>query len=76
MIHGLTLQIDAQTERLLRERAQQDGLSVEEEAQRILDRGLRPHGETFWRKVDLVRESLAGLSFPDSSALIREDRAR
>jgi plasmid stability protein len=76
MSRGLELQIDDRTERLLRERAQQDGVTLEEEARRLLDRALRSDWESFWERVDRVQQSLAGRSFPDSADLIREDRER
>ena len=76
MPHGFTLQIDDRMEQLLRERAEQEGISPEEEARRLLDRALRPDWELFWKKVDRVQQSLAGRSFPDSAELIREDRER
>jgi len=76
MSRGLALQIDDRTERLLRERARQDGITIEEEARRLLDGALRPDWESFWDRVDRVQRSLAGQSFPDSADLIREDRER
>ena len=76
MAHGLTLQIDDQTERLLRERAEQEGVSLEEEAGKLLRFALRSEGEAFWGTVDRIRQKLAGRSFPDSADLIREDRDR
>ncbi len=76
MAHGLVLQIDDQTENLLRQRAQQEGVSLEEEAGKLLRFALRSEGEAFWGTVDRVRKTLAGRSFPDSSELIREDRDR
>jgi len=42
MVHGLMLQIDDQTERLLRERAEQEGVSLEEEAGKLLRFALQP----------------------------------
>lgn len=76
MSHGLTLQIDDQTERLLRERARQDGISMEEEARRLLGRALQLSWDSFWEKAEQVQKRLAGRSFPDSSDMIREDRDR
>ena len=76
MPHGLRLQIDDQTEKLLRERARRDGVTIEEEARRLLDRALQPDWGSFWEKAERVQQSLAGRSFPNSSDLIREDRER
>ncbi len=76
MPHGLTLQIDDRTEHLLRQRAHQEGVTLEEEARRLLDRALRFGWESFWERADRVQQSLAGRSFPDSAELIREDRER
>lgn len=76
MAQGLKLQIDDQTERLLRERAEQEGVSVEEEAGKLLKWALRSEGDAFWSRVDRIRHKLAGRSFPDSAELIREDRER
>ena len=76
MAQGLMLQIDDQTERLLRERARQDGVTIEEEARRLLGRALQSGWDSFWEKAEKVQQSLAGRSFPDSSNLIREDRER
>ncbi|HYH47495.1 MAG TPA: hypothetical protein VEG34_17575 [Thermoanaerobaculia bacterium] len=75
MASALTLQLDDQTARRLRERANQEGLSVEDEARRLLDRALRGW-EPFWEKADRIRESLAGRALTDSADLIREDRGR
>jgi plasmid stability protein len=76
MAQGLTLQIDDRTERLLRARARQDGVTMEEEARKLLDRALRSDWDSFWERVDRVQQSLNGQSFPDSADLIREDRDR
>jgi hypothetical protein len=76
MSHGLMLQIDDQTERLLRERARRDGVTIEEEARRLLGRALQSGWDSFWEKAEKVQQSLAGRSFPDSADLIREDRER
>ena len=76
MAHGLTLQIDDRTEQLLRARAHQDGVTIEEEARKLLDRALRSDWESFWERVDRVQQSLTGQAFPDSAELIREDRDR
>jgi hypothetical protein len=76
MSHGLQFQIDDRTERLLRERARQDGITPEEEARKLLDGALRPDWSSFWDRVDQVQRSLAGQTFPDSADLIREDRER
>ncbi|MFL6194149.1 MAG: FitA-like ribbon-helix-helix domain-containing protein [Thermoanaerobaculia bacterium] len=69
------VQIDEVTERLLRARAHQDGVTMEEEARKLLDRALRSDWDSFWERVDRVQQSLTGQSFPDSAELIREDRA-
>jgi len=76
MSHGLILKIDDRTERLLRARARQDGVSLEEEAHKLLDRALGSDRDSFWERVDRVQQSLAGQSFPNSAELIREDRDR
>ena len=56
MAHGLTLQIDDRTEQLLRARAHQDGVTIEEEARKLLDRALRSDWESFWERVDRVQQ--------------------
>jgi hypothetical protein len=76
MPHGLTLQIDERTEQLLRQRAQREGVTLEEEARRLLDRALQSGWESFWVRAERIQKSLAGRSFPDSAELIREDRNR
>ena len=76
MSHGLMLQIDDQTERLLRERARRDGVTIEEEARRLLGRALQSGWEAFWERAEKIQQNLAGRSFPDSADLIREDRER
>ena len=76
MAQALMLQMDDQTEQLLRERAEQEGVSLEEEARKLLRFALRSEGEAFWGTVDRIRQKLAGRSFPDSADLIREDRDR
>jgi plasmid stability protein len=73
---GLILKIDDRTEQLLRKRAHQDGVSVEEEARKLLDSALGSDRDSFWARVDRIQQSLAGQSFPDSAELIREDRDR
>jgi hypothetical protein len=73
---GLILKIDDRTERLLRQRAQQDGVTLEVEAHKLLNRALGSDRNSFWERVDRVQQSLAGQSFPDSAELIREDRDR
>lgn len=75
MASALTLKLDDQTARRLRERADQEGLSVEEEARRLLERALCGW-EPFWEKADRIRDSLAGRTLADSAELIREDRDR
>ena len=75
MAEGLTLQIDHETARRLKTRAERDGLSVEEEAHRLLDQALRDL-ELFWPKADEIRKALAGRTFQDSTELIRDDRER
>lgn len=75
MASALTLHLDDRTARRLRERADQEGLSVEDEAHRLLDRALQGW-EPFWKKADRIRESLAGRCLVDSADLIREDRNR
>jgi plasmid stability protein len=76
MAQGLMLQLDDQMERLLRERASQDGVTIEEEARRLLGRALQFGWEAFWERAEKIQQSLAGRSFPDSADLIREDRER
>jgi|tagenome__1003787_1003787.scaffolds.fasta_scaffold19307788_2 hypothetical protein len=76
MSHGLILKIDDRTERLLRERARQDGVTREEEAHKLLDRALRSDRDSFWERANRVQQRLAGQTFPDSAELIREDRDR
>lgn len=76
MSHGLVLKLDEQTERLLRERASQDGVTPEEEARRLLGHALRSGWEVFWERAEKIQQNLAGRSFPDSADLIREDRER
>jgi plasmid stability protein len=76
MAQGLMLQLDDQMERLLRERASQDGVTIEEEARRLLGRALQSGWEAFWERAEKIQQSLIGRSFPDSADLIREDRER
>lgn len=76
MAQALMLQMDDQTESLLRRRAEREGVSLEEEARKLLRFALRSEGEVFWGTVDRIRQKLAGRSFPDSVGLIREDRDR
>jgi hypothetical protein len=73
---GLILKIDDRTERLLRQRAHQDGVTLEAEAHKLLGKALGSDQDSFWERVDRVQQSLAGQSFPDSTELIREDRDR
>ena len=73
---GLTLKIDDRTERLLREKAHQDGVTLEEEARKLLGQALGSDPKSFWDRVDRVQQSLDGQSFPDSAELIRQDRDR
>ncbi|HYO12541.1 MAG TPA: hypothetical protein VE685_05030 [Thermoanaerobaculia bacterium] len=76
MAEGLTLHLDDQMARRLLERAQREGVTVEEEARRLLDQALGSGWGPFWSRVDQIRQSLAGRSFSDSADLIREDRDR
>ena len=76
MSAALSVRIDDQTADRLRARAAQDGLSVEEEAGRLLQQALQPGWDTFWVKADRIRHQLAGRTFEDSAELIREDRDR
>jgi plasmid stability protein len=76
MSHGLMLKLDDQTERLLRERASQDGVTIEEEARRLLGRALQSGWEAFWERAEKIQQNLAGRTFPDSADLLREDRER
>ena len=76
MFEGLTLHLDDQIARRLVERAKREGVTVEEEAYRLLDQALGSGWNPFWSRVDKIRQSLAGHSFTDSADLIREDRDR
>ncbi|HEY2290623.1 MAG TPA: hypothetical protein VGM86_07965 [Thermoanaerobaculia bacterium] len=76
MSRALTLKIDDRTERLLGERARHEGVSLEEEAHKLLGRALGSDRDSFWERADRVQQSLEGRSFPDSAELIREDRER
>ena len=73
---ALNVRIDDQTADRLRTRAEQDGLSVEEEARKLLQDALQPGWEAFWAKADRIHRQLAGRRFEDSAELIREDRDR
>jgi plasmid stability protein len=68
--------VDEATLAQLRERAAQHGRSIESEAKEILAQALRSSGS--WARTNALREELArsGRPFPDSTALIREDRQR
>jgi len=72
----LNVKIDDQTADRLRVRAEQDGLSVEEEARKLLQNALEPSWDAFWAKADRIHGQLAGRTFEDSTELIREDRHR
>jgi plasmid stability protein len=76
MSAALSLRIDDQTADRLQARAAQDGLSVEEEAGKLLQEALQPGWDAFWTKADRIRHQLAGRTFGDSAELIREDRDR
>lgn len=76
MSAALRVRIDDQTADRLRTRAAQDGLSVEEEAGKLLQEALHPGWDAFWAKADRIRHELAGRTFDDSAELIREDRDR
>jgi len=73
---ALSVRIDDQTADRLRARADQEGLSVEEEARKLLQEALQPGWDAFWAKADRIRHQLAGRTFEDSAELIREDRDR
>jgi len=73
---ALNVRIDDQTADRLRARAEQEGLSVEDEAGKLLQEALQPGWAGFWAKADGIRHQLAGRTFEDSAELIREDRDR
>jgi plasmid stability protein len=73
---ALNVRIDDQTADRLRARAEKDGLSVEDEARKLLQESLQPGWEAFWAKADRISRQLAGSTFEDSTELIREDRDR
>jgi plasmid stability protein len=73
---ALSVRIDDQTADRLRVRADQDGVSVEEEAGKLLQEALQPGWDVFWAKADRIRHQLTGRAFEDSAELIREDRDR
>jgi plasmid stability protein len=62
----------------LRRRAAEHAQSTEVEAKAIIAEALRPSPADAWAAVNAAREELArsGRQFPDSTPLIREDRAR
>ena len=76
MSAAFSVRIDDQTAERLRARAAQNGLSVEEEAGKLLQAALLPGWDAFWAKADRIRHQLAGRTFEDSAELIREDRNR
>lgn len=76
MAAALSLRIDDETAQRLRARAEEDGLTVEEEARKLLKIALQPGWGEFWEKADRIRQGLAGQTFEDSVELIREDRDR
>ena len=53
-----------------------DGVSMEEKAPRILARGLWASSTTLWRRADENCAGLSGRSFGGSADLVREDRER
>jgi hypothetical protein len=73
---ALNVRIDDQTADRLRAQAEQEGLSVEEEAGKLLQEALQPGWAAFWAKADRIRHQMAGRTFEDSGELIREDRDR
>ena len=76
MSAALNLRIDDETAQRLRARADEDGLTMEDEARKLLEISLQPRWKDFWQKADWIRERLKGQTFDDSADLIREDRDR
>jgi hypothetical protein len=76
MSQMLTVPIDEALAERLRRRAKRDGVAMEEEARKILDRALSAGWTTFWERADQIRASLSGRSFADSAELVRQDRER
>jgi len=63
----------------LKERAKEEGRSLQAEVRMILEEAAsqrRVDAEAAWRLVDEIRERFKGRKFPDSAELIREDRDR
>jgi plasmid stability protein len=69
--------LDDATLARLKERAARHGRTVETEAKAILSEALPSAGPDQWGAVNALREELvaSGRTFPDSTDLIREDRA-
>lgn len=76
MAQILVRDLDDKTVDGLKRQAKESGRSLQSEAKRILEEGVMPsHTEAMQKILQLQRE-LKGKKFPDSAALIREDRNR
>ena len=78
MSHLVIPDLDDATLARLRARAARHGRTVETEARAILADAVPVVPAAQWAAINALREELAagGRSFPDSTELIREDRAR
>lgn len=68
--------VDPETVEKLKQRARQNGRSLQSEVKQILDQAARMTLPEFWATADRIRKSLKGRKFGDSALLIREDRDR
>lgn len=68
--------LDEDVMRRLKDRASRHGRSMEEEARTILSEAVKPSREEWIARLDALRNGLQEKhgTFPDSTALIREDR--
>ena len=68
--------LDEETVDLLKERAQENGRSLQAEVKSILEGAVRIRTEDFRAAAAKIRERFKGRTFSDSAELIREDRER
>ena len=79
MAEVLVRDVDERVVAKLKERAEEHGRSLEAEVKVILCEiadSPKPDRETAFKRILGLRERLKGRKFPDSVALIREDRDR
>lgn len=78
MAQVLVRNLDEKTVTQLKERASENGRSLQAELKLLLEQAVRPDGMDAWRRVKQFRAKMekSRRTFSDSATLIREDHQR